>query len=144
VTLSAGLLALGCTLTHGQEFVKPGDSITLELPLENEAPSTATAQGARIVATFEEVSPASLASFLSIDQQGSILGPLNIEVGADKAQTFRVKVVVSVNADTDGTFKVRLHPTFGNTDLLPSPGPESLDTLVNLTTTRLDFSMRAA
>lgn len=135
--LATGVLALAllgfCGAARGQEFVKPGDNIILELPLENEDTSTATAQGARIVATFEEVSPASLTSYLSIDAAGSTMGPLNIAVGATNARTFRIKVVLAGGAP-DGSFKVHLHPTFENadaaTDFFASPDPDTLDTSV--------------
>ena len=117
---------------RGQEFISAGSPVILELPLENEDTSTTTAQGARIVATFEEVTPAGLSSYLSIDEAGSTLGPLAIPVGAANAKTFRVRVVLADGAP-DGSFKVRLHPTVENADLFMSPDPETLDTSVPFT-----------
>ena len=103
--LAVALIGLGAIQARADEFIKPGDSVTLELPLENEDTSTATAQGVRLVATFEEVSPAGLAEFLSIDEAGSILGPLTVEVGEEQAQTF--KASASADGAPDGSFKVR-------------------------------------
>ena len=127
--LAVALIGLGAIQARADEFIKPGDSVTLELPLENEDTSTATAQGVRLVATFEEVSPAGLAEFLSIDEAGSILGPLTVEVGEEQAQTFKAKVHLADGAP-DGSFKVRLHPTVDNADLFMSPDPDTLDTSV--------------
>lgn len=116
---------------RGEDFLKPGDSITLELPLENDATSTTTAQGVRLVATFEEVTPSGLASYLSVDEAGSVLGPVAIAVGTANAQTLKAKIVLAAGAP-DGSFKVRLHPTNENTELFTSPDPDDVggDTLV--------------
>ena len=127
--LTVALIGLGTVQAHGENFIKPGDSRTINLQVENETPSTATALGTRLVATFEEVSPAGLAAFLSIDEAGSILGPLTVEVGADNAQTFKAKVHLADGAP-DGSFKVRLHPTVENADLFISPDPDTLDSVV--------------
>lgn len=131
IAVSVFAAALLSSAARADEFLKPGDSIILQLPLENEEPSFAAASGARITATFEEVTPAGLAAYLSIDEAGSILGPLNIPVGVANAQTFKAKVVLAAGAP-DGSFKVRLHPTVENADLLMSPDPETLDTLVHI------------
>ena len=126
---AAALLGLGGSVARAQEFIKVGEPVVLELPLENEDTSTATAQGVRLVATFEEVTPAGLASYLSVDEAGSVLGPVTIDVGAASAQTLKAKIVLAAGAP-DGSFKVRLHPSVENENLLMSPDPETLDTLV--------------
>jgi len=135
ILVAIGALALigFGSVARGENFIKTGEPVILELPLENEAPSTTTAQGVRLVATFEEVTPAGLASYLSIDEAGSTLGPVTIEVGAANAQTLKAKIVLAEGAP-DGSFKVRLHPTFESGELFVSPDPDSLDTSVRLPT----------
>jgi len=124
------LIGLG-TAVRGEEFIKPGDSITLELPVENEDAGGASATGVSMTPTFEGITPASLAEFLSFDQKGSVLGPIDIKVGVNNTMTFKVKVVLAAGATVGGTFKVRIRGAEASNDKVLMPDPDTLDTVVN-------------
>lgn len=142
-TIALALLGLGGA-ARADEFLKPGDSMTLELPIENEDPRGGLARNILLTPTFEEVNPPELAQFLSFEQARSFLGPVDIEVGEQNSTTFKVKVVVAANADKDGTFKVRLRFSEGSTNKLLMPEPETLDTSVSFAIPSPDFSTRTA
>lgn len=116
-----------------QSILSPNQPVVIELPIENEAPSTATAYGVQLTATIENAQPAGLAAKVRVDTQGSDLGPADIEVGADKAKTFRVRLVADADAP-DGTFELKLLPKFQESPHLVSPDPDALETTVKCIT----------
>ena len=136
---AAALLGSG-SAASADEFIKPGDSVTLELPIENGDTGGAKATGVTLTPTFEDVSPAGLASYLSVDQPGSILGPFDIEVGANNLKTFKAKVVLAAGAP-DGSFKVKMRLTEASTNRVLMPDPETLDTVVIFTSNPVPFSL---
>jgi hypothetical protein len=102
-------------------FVKLGDKITIEYPIENIPPTDGPAEGVKISARVE---PAEFASAVTIDEAGATLGPLDI--GSQQTQTFVVKCTVGLNAP-EGPFKIVLHAdmiTVGATPDITDPSQD--------------------
>lgn len=100
-------------VAFGQTFVKPGDSGSIELPIENVLPTDGPAEGVEI---FASVEPAAFAPHVTVSGVGSVLGPLNI--AAQQTQTFVIQYAVGPNAP-EGSFDVVIHADMITVGVVP-------------------------
>jgi len=129
----AVVLAVAAVLLAGpavaQNFVKPGDTNSIEIPVENFAGSMVPLKGVRV----DVEAPAHF-----IIKATSIKGPVNILPGAAEEKIFKIDFEIAANAP-EGAFEVSLKVRMDSTGT--EPAPTTLDTLVLFTSNPVPFSL---
>lgn len=116
--LGSCALALFPAILAAQTFVRPGDTGSIDFPIESDVESAVLAEGV-------EVTVEAPAHFTV--KGTSIKGPLTIAPGETK--TFTIDFEIAADAP-DGSFDAVLKVSMVTTEV--DPDPETLDTRVNI------------